>query len=237
MVAVLIPLTDPELDKPAYANAKESRPSPSGSNHGAARAFARVGWPKVWARLLRYATSTLGLAAIGARRAGVVEAADLVSTLVMLALSGTLDWSLSEDATDEKIIHCACTKLYGMRSTLRRQAARTVYDDALDERPDPCADALARLVEARGLAALERLFEHDAEASAHLEEMLERKTRLEIADKLGCTLIHVDTVRKRIVRGIVAYARRMNDDGEDEPPSSGRQDRRPGRRGSRRRHV
>ena len=194
-------------------------PTPSRSNHSAARAFARIGWPKVWARLLRYATGTLGLAAIDARRGRVFEAADLVSTLVMSALGGTLDWTLPEDATDEKIMRCACTKLYGMRSTLRRRAARTVYDDALDERPDPCADALARLVEARGHEALERLFERDAEASAHLEEMLERKTRLEIADKLGCTLVHVDTVRKRIVRGIVAYARRTND--EDEPPSSG----------------
>jgi hypothetical protein len=121
-------------------------PTPSGSNDSAARAFARVGWTKLSLRLYRYATTTLGLAALGAKRAGVFEAADLVNTLFLWALSGRLAWP----------------------------------------------------------------FEHDAEASTHLEEMLERKTRPEIADKFGCTLIHVDTVRKRIVPGIVAYARRMN---------------------------
>jgi hypothetical protein len=194
-------------------------PTPSGPNDSAARALARVGWTKVWRRLYRYATTTLGFAAIDAKRAGVVEAADLVNTLLVLALLGRLDWNLPEHATEVQIIHAACTKLYGMRSNLRRNAAWTVHDDALDERPDPCADALARLMEARGLAALERLFEHDAEASAHLEEMLDRKTRQEIAEKLGCTLLRVDTVRKRIVRAIAAYARSANDDSEDAGPA------------------
>ena len=39
--------------------------------------------------------------------------------------------------------------------------------------------------------------------------------------EVGCTAEHADVVRKRIFRGIAAHARRMNDDSEDAPPSSG----------------
>jgi hypothetical protein len=201
MVAVLIP------------------PTPTGSNHNAARAFARVGWPKVWATLHLYARGTLRLAAIGARRAHAIEAADLVNTLVKMSLDGTLGWTLPEHATDEEILRLACMKLHGMRWTLRRQAARTVYHDdhhdgALDERPDPGPDALARLMAKRGFADLERLFEHDAEGSAYFAEMLEGKTCLAIAGELGCTLEQGDTVRRRVVRRVAALCRRMNDDSE-----------------------
>ena len=213
-------------------------PTPPEPNYTAARAFARIGWPKVWARLYLYATSTLRLAAIDAESAGVVEAADVVITLLVTSLDGALGWTLPEDATEEQILGLACAKLSGMRWTLQRQAARTVsYDDALEEREDPGPDALARLVAKRGFADLERLFEHDAEGWAYFAEMLDGKTCPAIASTLGCTLEQGDTVRRRVVRRTAALCRTMNDDSEDEPPSSGRQDRRRGRRGSRRRHV
>jgi hypothetical protein len=202
MVAVLIP------------------PTPSAPSSSAARAFARVGWPKGWARLLRYATGTLGLAATGATRGGVVEAADLVSTLFVGALSGTLAWSLPEHATEEQIIGYACMKLHGMRSTLRRQAARTSPDDALDERPDPGPDALARLVREQGIVDLQEIFAHDGEASLYLREMLRGEARADIMRTLGWTLRRANTVYTRIIRGVAAHARKANDDREGEPPSS-----------------
>jgi hypothetical protein len=197
-------------------------PTPSEPDYSAARAFARVGWPKVWARLLRYATGTLGLAAIGARRAGVVDAADFASTLVVWALGGTLAWSLPEDATDERILRYACTKLYGMRSTLRRQAARTSPDDAIDERPDPGPDVLARLMKERRLGDLERFLEGDAEASAYLDGMLANETRAEIARRLGWPVRRAQVVRVRLLRRLAAHAQRTNDDGEDRPPRRSR---------------
>ena len=64
-------------------------PTPSGPDHSAARALARVGWTKVWARLLRYATSVLRLAAMDAESAGVVEAGDLVGALFEKSRAGT----------------------------------------------------------------------------------------------------------------------------------------------------
>jgi hypothetical protein len=222
VAADAIPLTDPDLDKPVHANAKESRSSSPGPDYTAARAFARIGWPKVWARLSLYATGTLRFAAIDAESAGVVEAADLVSTLLVTSLDGMLGWTLPEDATEEQILGLACAKLHGMRRTLQRQAARTGhYDDALDERPDPGPDALARLMRERGIVDMERLFEHDAEASVYLGEMLEGEARAEIMCKLGWPLRRANTAYKRIVRGIAAHARRINDDSEDAPPSSG----------------
>jgi hypothetical protein len=192
-------------------------PTPTGSDYTAARTFARLGWRTVWAALYRYATGTLGFAAIGARRAGVVEAAEVVNTLALSALAGTLDWSLPEHATDEQIMGHACMKLYGMRSTLRRKAARAACDDGLDERPDPGPDALTRLVVARGLLDLERILRQDPEASAYLGWMLEGKTREEIMAKVGCTAKRADVVRKRILRSIAAHVRRTSDAGADEP--------------------
>jgi hypothetical protein len=189
-------------------------PPPSRSSDSAARAFARVGWPKVWARLYRYATGTLGLAAIDARRGRVFEAADLVNALCVRALLGRLDWSLPEDATDKQIIGSACTKLHGMRSTLRRKAARTVCDDALDERPDPGPGALARLMKARGSVDLEAAFAHDAEASVYVGEMLKGEARADIMDTLGWTPKRANAVYMRIMRRVAALAQRTNDDGE-----------------------
>ena len=197
-------------------------PTPSEPNYGAARAFARVGWPKVWARLYLYATGTLRLAAIDAESAGVVEAADLVVTLLVTSLDGALGWTLPEEATQEQILGLACAKLHGMCWTLQRRAARTVYyDDARDDRADPGPDTLTRLTEARGLLDLERILAHDAAGASYLRRMLEGKKREEIMAEVGCTAEHADVVRKRIVRGIAAHVRRMNDDGDDAPPSSG----------------
>jgi hypothetical protein len=196
-----------------------NRTQSSGPDYRAARAFARVGLERLLAKLYLYATGTLHLAPIGAERAGVVEAADVVNTLVEQGLGGTLGWSLPEHATEEQIVGLACMKLRGMRWTLRRQAARTLGDDALDERADPSPDALARLMVERGLADMARAFEHDAEASAYLREMLEGKNRGEIMAELGYTAEHADVVRKRILRGIAALHAGTNDDGEAEPPS------------------
>jgi hypothetical protein len=194
---------------------------PSGSNLGAARAFARVGWTTVWAALLDYATGTLRLPAPGARRAGVVEAAELVSTLLLKSVEGTLSWTLPEHATDEEIVGHACTKLFGMRSTLGRKAARTTTDDTLDERPDPGPDALAKVMAKRRVEDLEGAFAHDAEAYAYLREMLKEETRPEIASTLGMPVERAKVVQKRVMRRIAAHARTANDDGEDGPPSSG----------------
>jgi hypothetical protein len=201
-----------------------SRSTCSGPHDSAARAFARVGFSKLLGKLHRYATGTLHLAAIDAESADVVEAVDLVHTLVVKTLDGKLAWTLPESATDEEVVGYACKKLYGMRSTLRRKAGLTVCydDDALDERVDEAApDAQERLVEQSGIAAVVRAFAHDAEASAHIRMMLAGKKRAEIAEELGCTPERVDVVHKRILRGVAALSARMNHESEDEPPSSG----------------
>ena len=199
-----------------------SRSTRSGPQHSTARAFVRVGWASFVEKLHRYATATLRLAAIDAERAGVVEAVDLVNTLVERGLSGTLSWDLPEHATEVEIIGYACTKLYGMRSTLRRKDAFTVGgDEAIEERADEAPDALELLAEQRGIAEVLRAFEHDPEALAHVREMLAGSKRAEIVEELGCTADRADAVRKRIIRGIEALCARMNDQSEDEPPSSG----------------
>lgn len=198
-----------------------NRPTRSGSDNSAARAFACVGFPTLLAKLYRYATGTLGLAAIDAESAGVVEATDLVNTLVERGLGGTLPWSLPDHATTEQIVAHACMKLYAMRSALRKTAAYARGDDALDERADEAPDAFARLSGERAIADVVRAFEHDAEASAHIAKMREGKTRKDIASELGCTAGRVDVVRNRIVRGMTALRESANDNGEDEPPSSG----------------
>src|SRR5690242_9236844 len=116
----------------------------SGPDDSTARAFVRVGFPRLLARLYRYATGTLRLAAIDADHAGDVEAVDLVHTLVEKGLSGTLTWTLPEHATDDEVVGYACSKLYGLRSTLRRKAdlTRRDDDDALEERADEAPGAL-----------------------------------------------------------------------------------------------
>jgi hypothetical protein len=199
-----------------------SRSTHSGPHDSAARAFARVGFPSLLKKLYRYATGTLRLAAVDAESAGVVETVDLVNTLMEKSLSGTLIWTLPENATDEEIVASACNKLYGMRSTLRRKAALTPGDDdALDELADEAPDALELLVARGAIEDAARALEHDAEASAHLREMLEGKKRAEIVRKFGCSAEHADVVRKRIMRGIAALGAGMNDESEDGPPSSG----------------
>jgi hypothetical protein len=198
------------------------RRKPPGSSDGAARAFARVGWTRLLARLHRYATGTLRLAALEDGRADTVEAVDVVNTLVERGLSGSLAWTLPEHASDDEIVRYACSKLYGMRSTLRRQAAWNVGDDdALNALADEGPDAFALLLEQRGIAELRRAFGPDAEASAHLERMLEGSKRAEIAAELGCSVEHADLVRRRILRRIAALRADTNDQREDEPPSSG----------------
>ena len=69
-------------------------PTPRTYRTSSARAFARVGWPSIWAKLYLYATCTLRLATIDAETAGVVEAADLVSMLFVKSLDGKLGWTL-----------------------------------------------------------------------------------------------------------------------------------------------
>jgi hypothetical protein len=181
-----------------------SRPMPFKPDHSAARAFARVGWAKLVAKLHGYATGSLRLAAVGAEHAGVFEASDLVNTLVEQSLDGTLGWTLPGHATEEEIVGLACMKLSGMRWTLRRRAARELGDDALDERVDPSPDALARLMAQRGLADLARVFQQDAEASAYVRGMLAGNKREEIMAELGLTAERADVVRKRILRGLAA---------------------------------
>jgi hypothetical protein len=191
------------------------------SSDSATRAFARVGWTTLLVRLHRYAVARLALAPMDAERAGVVESVDLVNTLIVRGLEGTLPWNLPEHATDDEIVGYTCTKLYGMRANLRREAARTSGDDALDERAAEGPDALSLLVEYGEIAAVMRAFEDDAEASRHIEMMLEGRKRADIVKELGCTAEHADVVRKRIIRGIAALCAKRDDNSEDEPPSSG----------------
>jgi hypothetical protein len=197
-------------------------PTPSGSDDRAARAFARVGWTKLLAELYRYARDTLRLAAIDAERKGLVEAMEVVNILAEASLGGTLPWDQPEDATGEQIIGLACKKLDGVCWTLYRRAARTCYDDALEERPDLGKDALARLIEERGLSDLESALRHDADATVYLEEMLAGRKRAQIASRLGWDAQRAKVVRNRIVRRVRAlYAATNDDNSEDEPPSSG----------------
>jgi hypothetical protein len=185
-----------------------------------ARAFARVGYKTMVAKLYAYATCVLRLAAIDAGRAGRVEALDLVHTLVMNILSGTMVWALPEHATEEEIIRYACSKLYGLLSNLRKRDARMSGGDALDERADGAPDALAQLLTHRAIADAMRALERDPEATAYLRGMLAGKTRAQIIIDLGCDAEHADVVRKRIMR-CAATLHAMNDDSEDGPPSSG----------------
>jgi DNA-directed RNA polymerase specialized sigma24 family protein len=187
----------------------------------AARAFARVGYKTMVAKLYGYATCVLRLAAIDAARAGRVEALDLVHTLVVNILSGTVVWVLPEHATDEEIVGYACTKLYGMLSNLRKHDARTSGGDALDQLADGAPDPLATLLTRHSIAELLRAVGDDAEATAHLRGVLEGKPRAQIAAQLGCSVEHATALRKRIMRGVAALNASMNDNGEDEPPSSG----------------
>jgi hypothetical protein len=196
-----------------------TRPGPDDS---AARAFAMVGWPKLQERLTRYATCALRLAPIEAESCGVVEAVDLVNTLVANGLAGELCWELSQDATDAEVVAYACKKMYGMRSNLRKHAAIALGgDDGIDDQADEGPDALEQLIEHGAIEGARRAVAHDAEASAYLDAMLMGHTREEIADAHGLTPEHAKVVRKRISRRLAALSARINHESEDEPPSSG----------------
>jgi hypothetical protein len=167
------------------------------------------------------------------------EAADLVGTVIDKGLRGKLVWDLPARATDDEIIAYACSKLRGIHSGLRRRAARAhneascpgrdgaPHDDddddvAWGEQVDEAPDPFAQLAEQRGIAYVVRVFDHDAEAAAHVRKMFEGKKRAEIAEELGCDPGHASTVRRRIFRVLAALsARTMNPTSEDEPPSSG----------------
>src|SRR5580693_806248 len=118
-----------------------SRPSRSRTNPAAARAFARVGWPTLLGALYRYATIKLDLPRIDAKRKGPIDAFDVVDTLSMKVLEGTLPWDLPESAPGVEVVAYACSKLPGMLRTLRLPGARTFSDDAIGERADPAPSA------------------------------------------------------------------------------------------------
>jgi hypothetical protein len=198
------------------------RSKPSETGEAAKRAFERVGGEKLLAALRSYAVRKLGFAPAGAATAGVDEELDLVGALVVKGYACELEWDLPDGATDEEVIAKACSKMRGMRSTLRRKAARHQGDaDALDEVADgaPGADELLHM--RRVVEDVPRVFAHDPEASAHFALMLGGAKRCEIMDELRCTERRAETVRERIRRGLAAYGDGMNDEREDEPPSSG----------------
>ncbi len=140
------------LPRGARLEGTMSRSTRSGRDDSTARAFVRVGFPKLVEKLYRYATGTLRLAAIDAERADMIEAVDLVNTLMEKSLSGAVTWDLPEHASDDEVVGYACRKLYGMRSTLRRRAALTVgdEDDAIDGLADEAPDALSLLAAQEG---------------------------------------------------------------------------------------
>jgi hypothetical protein len=151
----------------------------------------------------------------------VDEAADLVDALILKILDGKLDWDLPEHAADDDVIAYLCTKLYGRCSSLRRRAARTLSDEALDQRADEAPDAFERLSAEREIAYLARAFAEDAEALAYIGQMSLGKARAEIAEALGWTVQRAKVVRNRIRRTVEARGAAMNDNGEAGPPSSG----------------
>jgi hypothetical protein len=171
-----------------------------------------------------YATTTLHLAPIDAAVADSrVEATELVDTLFDKGLQGKLPFDLPEDATEEQVVRYLSNRLRWMCTDTFRQDARTVGDEALDELPDPTPDALERLSGLRMVDGCKRALQHDAEASAYLEQFGD-KPRAGIAAALGWTVQRVKVVRNRIARTLAALTARdadMDDDGEDEPPSSG----------------
>jgi len=110
------------------------RSKSSRSDHAAARAFERVGWDELRKRLYEYATGTLHLAAIDAKKKGRVEATDAVNTLAERALDGSLPWTLPEDAPPKEIIRQACMKLRSGCSARYRHDARSVGGGRLPQR-------------------------------------------------------------------------------------------------------
>ena len=197
-----------------------ARPSPSRRNAAAAKTFRRWCVPSVMRKLYRHATTALRLAPIDAEVAGRFEAVDLVDTMFMKGLDGMLRFDLPGDATEERVVRYLCGKLRTTRSTFFQQYARTPHDDRLDELLDETPDALERLSGLRLAEDRRRAFEHDAEASAFLEQLPENDTRADIAKALGWTVQRVKVVRNRIARTLAAREAAMNDNGEDEPQSS-----------------
>jgi hypothetical protein len=180
-----------------------------------------VGWAKLWTRLHRYAVCTLRLAALDAKRAGIVEAGDLVGWVLTAGFGGELTWTLPEEATEDQIVSCACTALHGMYSNLRKRDGRSCGDDALAQLAHGAPDAVAMLLERSVIEDAKRALAPDAEASACLALMLEGERRPEIMAKLGLDEKHADVVKRRILRTLKALGAATNDNREDEPPSSG----------------
>jgi hypothetical protein len=171
-----------------------------------------VGFSNLSAKLHRYATGTLHLAAVGAQRAGVFEASDLVNTLLLKGLAGELPWALPEDATEDDIVRHACKMLHSMCANCHRHAALAAGDDdAIDGLRDGAPDALAGLIARRQVAEVVEACAPDAEASVYLRMTLAGEKRADIIEALGCTEKHADVVRKRIGRVVAAlHAKERN---------------------------
>jgi hypothetical protein len=172
-----------------------------------------------------YATNRLHLASIDAEVADSRgEATELLDMLFDQGLQGMLAFDLPEDATEEQVIRYLKKRLRWMCATMLQQDVWTVGDEALDELPDPTPDAFERLSGLRLVQHCKQALEHDAEASAFLEQLGEDKPRAGIAAALGWTVQRVKVVRNRIARTLATLTAReddMDDDAEDEPPSSG----------------
>jgi hypothetical protein len=137
------------------------------------------------------------------------------------SLAGEMTWDLPADASNEQIVSYACSKLYGMRSTLRRRADVARRDDAPDERPDEGPDPGEQIEEHEVVAAALRAFEHDAEGLIYVRRTLAGDTRAEIVAALGPGSQDVQFVRRRVIRRLAALRAKMNTEREDGPPSSG----------------
>jgi hypothetical protein len=175
--------------------------------------------------LYLYATNRLHLAPIDAEVAdGRLEATELLDMMFDQGLQGMLAFDLPEDATEEQVVRHLSNRLRWMCVTTFRQEVRTVGVEALDELPDPTPDVEERLSGLRMVQHCKRALQHDAEASAFLEQLEEDKPRAGIAAALGWTVQRVKVVRNRIARSFATLVAReddMDDEREDEPPSSG----------------
>jgi len=181
-----------------------------------------VGWTRFVRALTRHAIVKLRLAGINAGRARAYEATDLVNTLILKGLEGTLGWTLRAGAAVDEILRFAYAKLRGIRWTLRRREARFVHDAPLPEEADASKGALEQLLdagaEARAIEDAKRALKDDPEASAYLQKALDGKKRGQIRLELGWTEAEAHIVHKRMLRCIAAA--RMNDEDEDAPQSA-----------------
>jgi hypothetical protein len=186
-----------------------------------ARAAVRLSEPTLLAKLYRYATVTLHLAAIDAETAGVNEALDLVHTLLERGFAGELPWRLTDAATDDQLVPHACRCLFKMHANLQRRAARSAGDDALDGMADEAPGAFALLLQREQTWQAKQALARDADVSAQLEGMLEGMSHAQIAAEHGWIKNHAEAVRKRAAYALKALGAKTNHESEDEPPSSG----------------